>query len=83
MAVRLRLTRMGRKKKPFYRIVATDSRSPRDGRSLEILGHYDPMTNPSTVKVELDRVDYWLSVGASPSETVTNLIARARAAGQV
>jgi small subunit ribosomal protein S16 len=83
MAVRLRLTRMGRKKNPFYRIVATDSRSPRDGRSLEVLGYYDPMTEPSTIKVQLDRVDYWLGVGASPSDTVNSLIARARAAGQV
>lgn len=83
MAVRLRLTRMGRKKKPFYRIVATDSRSPRDGRSLEILGHYDPKTDPSTIKVDLDRVDYWLGVGASPSDTVSSIIARARAANAV
>ena len=77
--VRLRLTRMGRKKRPFYRIVAADSRAPRDGRHIEILGYYDPMTEPSTIKVDLDRVDYWVGVGASPSDTVSNLIKRARA----
>ncbi|NOY27786.1 MAG: 30S ribosomal protein S16, partial [Oligoflexia bacterium] len=80
MAVRLRLTRMGRKKRPFYRIVAADSRSPRDGRNLEFLGHYNPMVNPSEIKVNLERVDYWLSVGASPSDTVASLIKKARAA---
>lgn len=79
MAVRLRLTRMGRKKRPFYRIVAADSRSPRDGRNIEILGHYDPMTEPATLAVDLARVDYWLGVGASASETVDHLIKRARA----
>ena len=77
--VRLRLTRMGRKKRPFYRIVAADSRAPRDGRHIEILGYYDPMTEPSTIKVDLDRVDYWVGVGASPSDTVSSLIKRARA----
>ena len=76
--VRLRLTRMGRKKRPFYRIVAADSRAKRDGRHIEILGYYDPMTEPSTIKLDLDRVDYWMGVGASPSETVTSLIKRVR-----
>jgi len=76
--VRLRLTRMGRKKQPFYRIVAADSRAPRDGRFIEILGHYNPMTQPAVIKVDLDRVDYWLGVGASPSDTVNGLIKRAR-----
>ena len=80
MAVRLRLTRMGRKKKPFYRIVAADSRAPRDGRNIETLGWYDPMANPSGLKVDLERVDYWLGVGAKPSETVASLISRARTA---
>ncbi len=80
MAVRLRLTRLGRKKRPFYRIVAADSRSPRDGRNIEILGYYDPMTEPSDIKVDLERVDYWLGVGASPSRTVSGLIKKARAA---
>ena len=79
MAVRLRLTRMGRKKRPFYRIVAADSRSPRDGRNIEFLGHYNPMTDPSELKVDLERVDYWLGVGAQPSDTVAGLIKKARA----
>ncbi len=78
MAVRLRLKRMGRKKRPFYRVVAADSRYPRDGRHLEVLGHYNPMTQPHTVKLELERVDYWLSDGASPSDTVASLIKQVR-----
>lgn len=79
--VRLRLTRMGRRKRPFYRIVAADSRARRDGRHIEILGYYNPMTDPATIKVDLERVDYWVGVGASPSETVTNIIDRARKGG--
>ncbi len=78
MAVRIRLKRMGRKKRPFYRVVAADSRYPRDGRHLEVLGHYNPMTQPHTVKLELERVDYWLSVGAKPSDTVAGLIKKYR-----
>ena len=76
--VRLRLTRMGRKKQPFYRIVAADSRAPRDGRFIEILGHYNPMTEPAALKLDMDRVDYWIGVGASPSDTVSGLIKRVR-----
>lgn len=76
--VRIRLTRMGAKKRPFYRVVVADSRSPRDGRFIEQIGHYDPMKDPFDLKLELDRVDYWLSNGAQPSETVTRLISRAR-----
>lgn len=78
--VRLRMTRLGAKKRPFYRIVAADSRSPRDGRFIEQLGHYDPMKKPSDLKLDLERVDHWLSVGAQPSETVSSLIGKARAA---
>jgi len=78
--VRIRLTRMGAKKKPFYRIVVADSRSPRDGRSIENLGYYNPMTEPATLKVDLEKADQWIKNGAQPSETVANLIARARAA---
>jgi len=70
---------MGRKKRPFYRIVAADSRFPRDGRHIEVLGHYNPMCEPNELKVNLDRVDYWVSVGASPSETVASLVKKARA----
>ena len=76
--VRLRLTRMGRKKQPFYRIVAADSRAPRDGRFIESIGHYNPMLNPPEIKIDLERVDYWLGVRASPSGTVNGLIKRAR-----
>lgn len=79
--VRLRLTRMGAKKKPFYRVIAADSRSPRDGRFIERLGHYDPMKDPSELKLNLERVDYWLSVGAQPSDRVKLLIDKARNAG--
>lgn len=79
--VKLRLTRMGAKKKPFYRIVATDSRVQRDGRWLEQLGYYNPMTKTPDLKVDLERVDYWLSVGAQPSDTVKRLIERARTSG--
>jgi len=78
--VKLRLTRLGGKKNPFYRIIATDSRSPRDGRSLEQIGYYDPMVEPPSLKLDLSRVDYWLSVGAQTSDTVSSLINRARAA---
>jgi small subunit ribosomal protein S16 len=67
---------MGAKKRPSYRIVAADSRSPRDGRVIESLGYYDPLTEPATVKVNEDRVRHWLSVGAQPSETVRNLLRR-------
>jgi small subunit ribosomal protein S16 len=76
--VRLRLARMGRKKKPHYRIVAADSRAPRDGRFIEQLGYYNPMNDPFDLKVDLERVEHWLSVGAKPSETVSHLIQRAR-----
>ncbi|MCB9745470.1 MAG: 30S ribosomal protein S16 [Alphaproteobacteria bacterium] len=76
--VRLRLTRMGAKKKPFYRLVAADQRAPRDGRFIEKLGTYNPMTSPAELNVDLERVDYWLSVGAQPSDTVAKLIQRAR-----
>ena len=79
MSVRLRLARMGRKKNPFYRIVAADQRAPRDGRFIERLGYYDPMKEPNDLKVDLERVDYWLGQGASPSETVASLIKKARA----
>lgn len=80
--VKLRLTRLGAKKKPFYRIVAADSRVQRDGKCIEQLGYYDPMKDPFILKVDLERVDYWLGVGAQPTETVSKLIARARTEGE-
>ncbi len=74
MAVTLRLTRKGAKKRPFYRVVAADSRFPRDGRFLEILGTYDPRLEANNVKLDMERVQYWLDQGARPSETVHNLL---------
>ncbi len=82
MAVRIRLARHGRKKRPFYRVVAADSRMPRDGRYIERLGHYDPMAEPAEIRLDLDRVDYWLGVGASPSDTVAGLIDKARSSAE-
>ena len=73
--VRIRLARLGAKKKPFYRVVVADSRSPRDGRFLEILGHFDPLREPTVLKLDLTRVDHWIQHGAQPSETVGDLIA--------
>ncbi|HPV50153.1 MAG TPA: 30S ribosomal protein S16 [Smithellaceae bacterium] len=74
MAVKIRLTRMGAKGKPFYRIVAADQEYPRDGRSLEILGHYDPKKSPAEISLKEDRVRAWLSKGAKPTLTVSNLL---------
>jgi small subunit ribosomal protein S16 len=74
LAVKLRLRRLGRKKRPFYRIVAADSRAPRDGRFIEEIGLYNPLTEPATVEVLEDRVMYWLGVGAVPSKTVKNIL---------
>lgn len=76
--VKVRLTRLGSKKSPFYRIIATDSRTPRDGRFLEILGYYDPIKNPEVLLVKQERVDYWLSVGAQMSDTVASLVRRSK-----
>ena len=74
MAVKIRLKRMGSKKAPFYRIVVADSRSPRDGRIIEKIGHYNPLTNPATLEVEEELALKWLSNGAQPSDTVRNLL---------
>ncbi len=74
MAVKLRLTRVGSKKNPVYRIVAADSRSPRDGKFLEIVGRYNPQTDPSTIEVNEERVKDWISKGATPSPTVAKLL---------
>jgi len=72
--VRLRLRRIGAKKQPSYRVVAADKEAPRDGRYLEILGHYNPRTEPATITLKEDRIFYWLSVGAQPSEAVERLL---------
>lgn len=74
MAVKLRLTRVGKTKQPQYRIVAADSRSPRDGRFIEILGHYNPRTDPSTLSVDNDKAVKWLSQGAQPTDRVRKLL---------
>ena len=74
MAVKLRLTRVGSKKNPIYRVVAADSRSPRDGRFIEIVGRYNPQTEPSTIELDEDRVKDWLSKGAQPTEPVEKLL---------
>jgi small subunit ribosomal protein S16 len=80
--VRIRLARLGAKKKPFYRVVVADSRSPRDGRCIETLGHFNPLSDPVALKLDLARVDHWISVGAKPSDTVSDLIKRARTAAE-
>lgn len=78
MAVKIRLARHGAKKAPFYRVIAADSRSPRDGRFIEVLGRYNPRTNPSMVDLDLEKVDRWLAQGAQPTEAAADLIAIAR-----
>lgn len=77
MAVVLRLRREGKKKQPFYRIVATDERFPRDGRFIEIVGQFNPMPKEETVNIKRDRFIYWMSVGAKPSVTLKNVLRRA------
>lgn len=74
MAVKIRLARHGAKKKPFYRIVVADSESPRDGRFIETIGTYDPLKQPAAVDIKEERVKYWLSQGAKPTDTVRSLI---------
>lgn len=74
MSVKLRLTRMGSKKRPFYRVVAITSTTRRDGRPLDFLGYYNPMTNPATVEIDQEKVKKWLDLGAEPSDTVRNLL---------
>jgi len=78
LAVKIRLARHGAKKAPYYRIVVADSRSPRDGRIVEEVGRYNPNTDPSMIKLDLEKVDTWLANGAQPTDTVADLIAIAR-----
>lgn len=77
MPVRIRLKRMGGKKKPFYRIVVADSRFPRDGRFIEEIGYYNPTTQPTTIKVDTEKANEWISRGALPTDTVKSLLAKA------
>lgn len=74
----IRLTRMGAKKKPFYRIVVAEKRSKRDGRFVEAVGYYDPCRNPADIKLDRERIDYWIQRGAKPSETVRSFLKRKR-----
>ena len=77
MAVKIRLTRMGSKKAPFYRVVVADSRSPRDGKFIDILGTYNPLTDPAEVKVDAEKASKWLSNGAQPTDTARALLVKA------
>lgn len=82
MAVAIRLRREGAKNKPYYKIVVADKRSPRDGRFIEILGTYDPKLPGENFTLRLDRAEYWLGVGAQPSQTVGSIIAKAKKKAQ-
>lgn len=82
MAVRIRLTRAGAKKSPYYRIVVADGRSPRDGRFIEQVGTYDPRQSPASVRLDGERIAHWIGVGALPSQTVGELLARSRKAAK-
>jgi len=79
VAVSIRLRRMGTTKRPAYRVVVADSRSPRDGRFIEVLGHYNPLTQPPTVKIDRAKVEAWIRKGAQPSNTVKKLLANVKA----
>ena len=74
MAVKMRLTRIGAKKAPFYRVIVADSRSPRDGRFIDEVGTYNPLTNPSEIKIDAEKAKTWLANGAQPTETVKALL---------
>ena len=77
MAVRIRLKRMGAKKTPFYRVVVADARSPRDGRFIEEIGYYNPLTDPAQIKIDEEKALKWLATGAQPSDTVRSLFRKA------
>ena len=74
MAVKFRLRRIGAKKAPFYRVIVADSRSPRDGRFIEEIGYYNPLTNPAEIKIDSEKAKKWISNGAQPTETVKSLL---------
>ena len=80
MAVKIRLKRMGMKKKPFYRVVVADERTPRDGIFIEEIGTYDPMTNPAQIKIDVEKAAAWMKKGAQPTDTVRILLKKAGAA---
>ena len=77
--VKIRLRRMGAKKAPFYRVIVADSRSPRDGRFIEEIGTYDPLTDPATIQIDMERANYWIANGAQPTDTVRGLLKKAQA----
>jgi len=74
MAVKMRLRRLGAKKAPFYRVIVADSRSPRDGRFIEEIGYYNPLTNPAEIKIDAEKAKKWIANGAQPTETVKSLL---------
>jgi small subunit ribosomal protein S16 len=74
--VKIRLRRMGRRNRPFYRVVAADSRSPRDGKFIEIIGHYNPLTDPATISIDREKALKWLKYGAQPTDTVRSLLGK-------
>ena len=78
----IRLRRAGATRKPHYRVVVADSREPRDGRFVEVVGHYDPRKDPAVVKIDTERTDYWIGKGAQPSDTVRSLLKQQEKAGQ-
>jgi small subunit ribosomal protein S16 len=78
LAVKIRLARHGAKKRPYYRVVVADGRMPRDGRYIELVGRYNPLTNPKTIDLDLEKIDEWISKGAQPSNAVSHLIDIAR-----
>ena len=80
MPVHIRLTRKGRKKQPFYRIVVADSQSPRDGKFLDIVGTYDPMREPAEIRIDAEKLNHWIGKGALPSVTVRSLIKKSAGA---
>ena len=80
MAVRIRLTRMGRKKQPYYRIIVANNEAKRDGKFLDIIGTYDPMQDPAAVTIDTEKLNEWLGKGAEPSATVSNIIKKYAAA---
>ena len=81
--VKIRLQRVGKKKKPSYRVVVADSRAPRDGKFIEVIGHYDPLTDPATVEIKEERALEWLRQGAQPTQTVANILKKAGVAEKV
>ncbi len=79
MAVKIRLTRMGDKKSPFYRVVVADSKSPRDGKYIDLIGTYNPLTDPAEIKIDVEKAQKWLKNGATPTETAKSILVKSGA----